>query len=182
MTVGRGNRWRCAGRPRSREAGWWDDFITLADLAPTFVEAAGLKPPTRMTGRSFLGLLTGKEKPGRRDRVFVERERHANVRQGDLSYPSRAARTREYLYIRNFRPDRWPAGDPQTYFAVGPYGDCDGSPTKELILKRRDEPAMKTPFRALFRQTTGRGIVRSEERSRQRGQRRGPAGVRRRPR
>jgi hypothetical protein len=26
---------------------------------------------------------------------------------------------------------------------VGPYGDVDGSPTKELILARKDEPAMK---------------------------------------
>jgi hypothetical protein len=27
----------------------------------------------------------------------VERERHANVRRGDLSYPCRALRTREFL-------------------------------------------------------------------------------------
>jgi N-sulfoglucosamine sulfohydrolase len=116
-----------------------DDFINLADLAPTFLEAAGLKALPEMTGCSFLGLLTGKEKPGQRTRTFVERERHANVRKGDLSYPARAIRTREYLYIRNFRPDRWPAGDPEMYFAVGPFGDCDGSPTKDSILDRRDE-------------------------------------------
>jgi arylsulfatase A-like enzyme len=116
-----------------------DDFINLADLAPTFMEAAGLKPLPDMTGRSFLGLLTGREQPGRRARSFVERERHANVRKGDLGYPARAIRTREFLYIRNFRPDRWPAGDPEMYFAVGPYGDCDGSPTKDFILARRTD-------------------------------------------
>jgi N-sulfoglucosamine sulfohydrolase len=127
-----------------------DDFINLQDLAPTFLEAAGLKPPAQMTGRSFLGLLTGKEKPGARDRVFVERERHANVRKGDLSYPSRAVRTKEFLYIRNLRPDRWPAGDPQTHFAVGPFGDCDGGPTKDYILKRRDQPEMKRYFDVSF--------------------------------
>ncbi len=116
-----------------------DDFVTLADLAPTFLEAAGLKPPPEMTGRSILGLAAGTEKPGARDRVFVERERHANVRRGDLSYPARAVRTRDFLYLRNFRPDRWPAGDPEPYFAVGPYGDCDDGPTKQYILARRDQ-------------------------------------------
>jgi N-sulfoglucosamine sulfohydrolase len=115
------------------------DFISLTDLAPTFMEAAGLSPLREMTGRSFIGLLTGREKPGGRNRAFVERERHANVRKGDLGYPSRGIRTQEHLYIRNFRPDRWPAGDPELYFAVGPYGDCDGSPTKEFILAHRSD-------------------------------------------
>jgi arylsulfatase A-like enzyme len=87
--------------------------INLTDLAPTFLEAAGLKPLPEMTGRSFLGRLTGREKPGQRTRTFLERERHANVRKGDLNYPARTIRTKEFLYIRNFRPDRWPAGDPE---------------------------------------------------------------------
>jgi arylsulfatase A-like enzyme len=113
-----------------------NDFIGLADLAPTFLHAAGVKPVPEMSGRSFAGILTGEEKGSPRDVAFVERERHANVRKGDLGYPSRAIRTREFLYIRNLRPDRWPAGDPELYFSVGPYGDCDGSPTKEAILAR----------------------------------------------
>lgn len=127
-----------------------DDFITLTDLAPTFLEAAGLKPLPEMTGRSFMGLLTGEEKPGRRNMVFVERERHANVRKGDLSYPARAVRTKEFLYIRNFRPSRWPAGDPELHFAVGPFGDCDGSPTKDFILDRRAETGGAEFFRLCF--------------------------------
>ncbi len=127
-----------------------DDFINLADLAPTFLEAAGLEPLPEMTGRSLLGLLTGREKPGRRTRTFVERERHANVRKGDLSYPSRAIRTGKYLYIRNFRPDRWPAGDPELYIAVGPYGDCDGSPTKDFILAHRNEETCARSYELCF--------------------------------
>jgi arylsulfatase A-like enzyme len=99
-----------------------------------------------MTGRSLLPLVNGGSQPGR-DRVFVERERHANVRRGDLSYPSRAIRTKDYLYIRNFRPDRWPAGDPELYFAVGPYGDIDGGPSKSVVLDRRAEPAIAPFFR-----------------------------------
>jgi arylsulfatase A-like enzyme len=114
------------------------DFISLADMAPTFLEAAGLKTLPEMTGSSILGLVEGREKPGGRDKVFVERERHASVRRGNLSYPSRAIRTREFLYIRNLRPDRWPAGDPEQVFSVGPFGDCDGSPSKDYILAHRD--------------------------------------------
>jgi N-sulfoglucosamine sulfohydrolase len=112
-----------------------DDFINLTDLAPTFLEAAGLKPPAQMTGRSFLGLLTGAEQPGARDTVFVERERHANVRKGDVGYPARAIRTKDFLFIWNLRPDRWPAGDPEMWKAVGAFGDCDNGPTKTEILK-----------------------------------------------
>jgi len=65
-----------------------DDFVSLIDLAPTFLEAAGLKPLPEMTGRSLLPLLTS-EKSGQidpaRDKVFFGRERHANVRAGPLA-------------------------------------------------------------------------------------------------
>jgi arylsulfatase A-like enzyme len=126
------------------------DFINFMDLAPTFLEAAGLKPLPQMTGRSFLDLLVTGKSTAKRERTFVERERHANVRRGDLSYPCRALRTREFLYIRNFRPDRWPAGDPQVYKAVGEFGDVDGGPSKQVILDRRHDPAIKRYFELAF--------------------------------
>ena len=130
-----------------------DDFINLTDLAPTFLEAGGLKPPADMTGRSFFGLLTGTEAPGHRDVVFLERERHANVRADNLGYPVRAVRTRDFLYLRNFRPDRWPAGDPQPRKdPMRAYGDCDDGPTKNLMIDRRDEPAMGKLFQLCFAQ------------------------------
>lgn len=118
-----------------------DEFVSLTDVAPTVLEAAGLSPPASMTGRSVLGLLRGKPQAAR-DRVFIERERHAHVRSGNLSYPVRAIRTKDYLYIRNFRPDRWPAGDPQLVFSVGPFGDIDGGPTKSLLLDREHDPTI----------------------------------------
>jgi len=126
-----------------------DAFVNLTDLAPTFLEAAGLKPLPEMTGQSLLPLLSGKKQRGR-DAVFVERERHANCRKGDLSYPARAIRTKDFLYIRNLRPDRWPAGDPEMWFAVGPFGDCDGSPSKKFILDNRDEPVIAEFFQLDF--------------------------------
>ncbi len=116
-----------------------DAFVNLTDIAPTFLDVAGLKPPSNMTGQSWVPLLEGKSQPGR-DAVFVERERHANVRKGDLSYPSRAVRNDSYLYIRNLRPHRWPGGDPEKYVAVGPYGDCDDGPTKHEIIDHKAEP------------------------------------------
>jgi arylsulfatase A-like enzyme len=119
-----------------------DEFLVLTDLAPTLLEAAGVAPPPAMTGRSLMTLLAGAQQGGR-DKVFLERERHANVRRGDLSYPSRAVRTRDFLYIRNLRPARWPAGDPEMYFAVGEYGDIDGGPSKALLLARPADPAIE---------------------------------------
>jgi arylsulfatase A-like enzyme len=119
------------------------DFVSHTDFAPTFLDLAGLDPLPEMTGRSLLPILAGTR---RSDAAFVERERHANVRRGDLSYPSRAIRTSDFLYIRNFRPDRWPAGDPELYFAVGPFGDIDGGPTKSQLLDRRGDPLFSRAF------------------------------------
>lgn len=116
-------------------------FVNHTDLAPTFLDAAGLRPPDGMTGRSLLPLLRGEAVTGR-DQVFVERERHANVRKGDLSYPMRAVRTRDFLYIRNLRPDRWPAGDPERHVAVGTFGDIDNGPAKSEFLDRQADPVI----------------------------------------
>jgi N-sulfoglucosamine sulfohydrolase len=110
-----------------------DDFASLFDLAPTFLEVAGLRPAARITGSSLLGRQRRKE-------IFIERERHANVRKGDLGYPIRGVLDKRHLYLRNFEPDRWPAGDPQHYWAVGPYGDVDDGPTKRRLMKEKPQP------------------------------------------
>ena len=141
-------RWPGHIKPGQRS----EAFITLTDLAATFLDIAQLPKWPEMTSRSFLDVLTGRSSGKDRDHVFVERERHANVRQGDLSYPCRGIRTAEFLYLRNLRPDRWPAGDPTLHFAVGPFGDVDGTITKQLILDQRDAPAMKPFFDINFAQ------------------------------
>ncbi len=124
-------RWASKIKP-----GRCDALVSHTDLAPTFLEAAGLKPSSDMTGRTLLPLLRGEAQEGR-ERVYFGRERHANVRQGDVGYPCRAVRTAELAYIRNLRPERWPAGDPEQWHSVGPFGDCDGGPTKEVVLADR---------------------------------------------
>jgi arylsulfatase A-like enzyme len=123
-----------------------DAFVSLADIAPTVLEAAGLTPPADMTGRTLVPLLEGRPQSGR-DHVFVERERHAYVRAGNLSYPVRAVRTSDYLYVRNVSPERWPAGDPAMVHSVGPFGDVDHGPSKDFVIAYRDDPAI-APFYA----------------------------------
>ncbi len=124
-------------------------FISFQDFAPTFLEAAGLKVPTSMTGRSFLDLLTGDSRVVR-DRVYLERERHAYCRKGNLGYPSRAVRTKDFLYIRNFHPERWPDGDPEYVFSQGPHGDTDESPTKYVIIGGKDDPKIGPLYQLAF--------------------------------
>ena len=57
-------------------------------------------------------------------------------------YPSRGIRTKEYLYIRNLFPDRWPAGVPEgSTHPFGSYADCDAGPTRQFILDNADDPS-----------------------------------------
>jgi len=128
-----------------------NEFVSVTDYAPTILEMAGLVPWPEMTGRSFLDILTGKPGAVVRDHVFVERERHANVRRGDQSYPVRGVRTKDFLYLRNLRPNRQPSGDPIVYYAVGPYGDVDPSRTKGYMIAHQAEPTMQRLFALSFK-------------------------------
>ena len=135
-----------------------DDFVSLPDLAPTFLEAAGVDAPANMTAKSLVSVLqsdqSGQVDP-KRDSVFTGRERHvAKARTGFKPYPQRALRTDQYLYIINFEPDRWPMGTGPGYGApdanMPPYellrentfaafGDLDASPTKAWVITHREE-------------------------------------------
>jgi len=127
------------------------EFVNFIDFGPTFLEAAGIETPNEFQGMSLLDLFNTKnDLAAIRNKVFLERERHANVREGDLSYPSRAIRTTEYLYIKNFETDRWPAGDPQVHQSVGQYGDVDNSISKFLIMAMQGKPTDKDYFELSF--------------------------------
>ncbi|MEJ7595158.1 MAG: sulfatase [Planctomycetaceae bacterium] len=130
-----------------------DDFVSLPDLAPTLLDAGGVAVPGVMTARSLMPVLkaTGNGQiDATRDHVVIGRERHvAKARTDFLPYPQRAIRTAEFLYVRNFKPDRWPMGvapgfgltegpmpsakklDASTFAA---FGDMDASPTKTWLL------------------------------------------------
>ncbi len=147
--------------PRRAHAGRRvDDPVSLVDLAPTILEAAGVRHPGHppMTGRSLLPILAatpGQEGDGvgaERRAVFAARERHSSSRHRNVGYPCRAIRTRDYLLIRNFARQRWPAGAPTKLRADGSpgpphdaYHDIDASPTLSLLVERREDPAI-APF------------------------------------
>ena len=128
-----------------------DAFVNVADLGPTFLELAGIDVPRQMTMRSIKPLILGEGRNTLRDAVFIERERHANVRHDNQSYPCRAIRTRDFLYIRNLRPSRWPAGDPDVLFLHGrPYGDVDTTRVKDFLLAHQDDPAYARHITLIF--------------------------------
>ncbi|RLS54260.1 MAG: heparan N-sulfatase [Planctomycetota bacterium] len=125
------------------------DFISLQDVAPTLLEAVGGDVPADMTGRSLMPLLQS-DKSGAidptRDSVLVGKERHVPSQPApDLGgYPSRALRTGRYLYVRNYRPDRWPNGTGDFENSAVPgvwYGDTDNGATKTYLIQNRDRDA-----------------------------------------
>ncbi|MEM7559602.1 MAG: sulfatase/phosphatase domain-containing protein, partial [Planctomycetota bacterium] len=115
-------------------------FVNLSDLAPTFLESAGLKPPAMMTGGSLADVLTGNESAERKA-AFIAMERHDGCRKGGKGYPCRAIRTKDFLYIHNFEPSRWPSGSPDPAVCARsiPYGEIDSSPTKTFMMEHRNE-------------------------------------------
>ncbi len=116
-----------------------DDYVSFIDFAPTFLEVAGLDWPDSgmepSPGRSLVNLFNsahgGRVDPAR-DHLLIGHERHDVGRPHDWGYPTRGIIRDSWLYVYNFEPTRWPACDPETG-----YLNCDGSPTKTLILDMR---------------------------------------------
>lgn len=130
-------------------------MVSLTDLAPTFLELAGVEVPEIMTGRSLTTILLDNGTTGEAnfDHVVYGRERHtpAQLVPSMDGYPSRAIRTQKYLYIRNLKPDRWPAGVPENAtHPIGFFADCDGSPSKSFLMENKDNPAMQPYYDLCF--------------------------------
>ena len=53
---------------------------------------------------------------------------------------SLAIRTKDLLYIKNFKPDRWPQLEPPLSQGQRTHGDLDGGPTKEWFYTIQNEP------------------------------------------
>ncbi|QIA06347.1 sulfatase family protein [Draconibacterium halophilum] len=116
-----------------------DDFVNFIDFTPTYLEVAGISLEKAglqpITGTSLTDIFYS-EKDGivnpERDFVLVGKERHDVGRPNDEGYPVRGLIKEDFLYIRNFKPERWPLGNPETG-----YLNCDGSPTKTYVLNTR---------------------------------------------
>ena len=147
-------RWGTKGLPKRKVT----DFVSLCDLAPTFLEAAQLESSSAMTGRSLLPQLSAKQsgqvEPARRF-VVTGMEKHVYL------HPSRALRTKDFLYVHNFQPERWPTGEieghnPTYDFKSQPWPtepgafsfNIDPSPSKQLLRLHRDDKTVE-PFAAL---------------------------------
>ena len=123
------------------------DFVSLVDIAPTFLDAAGLDIPDAMSGKSLMPILQ-KEIPsswqGRSSMIFGK-ERHVPCQEGSLAgYPCRAIRTSDFLLIKNYETDRWPSGTPnwqQAFKKNSWLGDCDNGPTKDVVVAMKGKGA-----------------------------------------
>ncbi|GAB2769099.1 sulfatase [Rhabdobacter roseus] len=116
-----------------------DDYVSFVDLAPTFLEIAGLNWQKSgmqpAAGKSLLPILQSSKNgqvEAARDFVLVGQERHDVGRPNDEGYPIRGLHKNGMLYLKNYETSRWPVCNPETG-----YLNCDGSPTKTLLLNLR---------------------------------------------
>ena len=134
-----------------------DDYVSFIDLAPTFIELAGLRwqqtgmagSPGRSLTDIFNSAKSGRVSPAR-DHVLIGMERHDVGRPGDVGYPIRGIVKNDVLYLQNFEPSRWPACNPETG-----YLNVDASPTKSLILDAHRVSAGDQPWALCFGKRPG---------------------------
>ena len=102
------------------------ELLSGEDVAPTLLSAAGLKAPARMSGISFLPLLTGGQFTARKH-VFIERGPHGSapvsVSMSNSGYDlGRAVRSQRYKFIYNCTP----------WIPYGPVDSAGGAAWKEI--------------------------------------------------
>ncbi|WP_319501444.1 sulfatase [uncultured Draconibacterium sp.] len=148
-----------------------DDPVSFADLAPTILDitktsSKGMLP---MAGKSMLNILESKKQgivdPSKKY-VFSGRERHSSSRYKNWGYPQRMIRSKDFLYIWNMKPERWPAGAPQRikpgtedkllpmygidengkHHSDWAFTDIDASPSKSYIVEHHNEPEIQPYF------------------------------------
>ncbi|MCE5205509.1 MAG: sulfatase [Porphyromonadaceae bacterium] len=131
-----------------------ETLVSTVDFAPTIIEAANLKSDVPYSGKSLMPLLTSGTK-NYENTIFAGRERHSFARYNNEGYPVRCIRWKNYLLIRNFHPERWPAGDPQELIGNSEirkpdngYFDIDASPSKEFLVNHQNEKEVASFFRA----------------------------------
>lgn len=118
-----------AGSTSAALVGW-------IDLLPTLLEAAGAEPPPHgrdageLSGRSFLGVMTGR-RDDHREAIFATQSGDGEMNQ----YPSRAARTRDWKYIRNLAPER----EHHTHIDKARGGAHDGGFWASWVARARDD-------------------------------------------
>ncbi|MCQ0110051.1 sulfatase [Zhouia amylolytica] len=129
-----------------------DDVVSFIDFAPTFLELAGvdvndtgMKP---LTGKSLGDIFYAREEgiiDSTRNTVLIGKERHDVGRPDDQGYPIRGIIKDNFLYLHNFKTDRWPAGNPETG-----YLNVDGGATKTVILNQIEDGSLTEYWKLSF--------------------------------
>ncbi len=99
-----------------------DSLVSAVDIAPTFMQLAGLKPSPKFQGKSFVKLLDD-PKATIREYVFAEHNWH------DYQAHERSARSKDFLYIRNAFP----------HLPGTPPADAVRSPTYQAMVKMKNK-------------------------------------------
>jgi hypothetical protein len=129
-----------------------NDYVSFIDLAPTFLQAAGVKQEQSgmhpFAGKTLFNILNS-AKNGQietaRNFVLVGQERHDFGRPNDVGYPVRGIHKNGMLYLKNYEPSRWPACNPETG-----YLNTDGGATKTFILNQRRNGSEKKYWKLCF--------------------------------
>jgi N-sulfoglucosamine sulfohydrolase len=116
-------------------------YVSFIDIAPTLFELVGLdwkeSGMQSTSGISLKPFFAGANE-NFRDHVLIGKERHDVGRPNDFGYPIRGIVKDEWLYLKNYNPELWPAGNPECGYTT-----VDGSPTKTEVLKTRHDPETK---------------------------------------
>lgn len=135
-------------------------LVGFIDLTATIHHAFDIKNEGEhpISGKSFLELLMENQKtttPVHQQKIFAGRERHSSSRYNTLGYPQRCIRTNQFLLVRNYKPERWPAGPGQKNkkgpnSELGPkhngYHDIDACPTLDYLIKGRSDSTISKYF------------------------------------
>lgn len=148
-----------------------DSPVSFADIAPTILEitqtsSKGMLP---ISGKSILSVLKSKEQgivDSTKIYAFSGRERHSSSRYLNWGYPQRMIRSKDFLFIWNMKPQRWPAGAPQrivqgtedellplygidetgVHHSDWAFTDIDAAPTKSYIIENRQDAEIRPYF------------------------------------
>lgn len=119
-------------------------LISGEDIAPTCLEAAGLKVPDRISGVSFLPLLQGREFTNERQFIFGERGPHGSATFDEKTTASavdysRCVRSARYKLIYNVTPNL-------RYTPV----DSGGEATWQQMTTAHEEQTLASEFETLY--------------------------------
>jgi len=137
----------------------YEQLVSFIDITATIHEAMSIKAPKKfpLMGKSFLNVISegGIPTTNNNSQIFAGRERHSSSRYNSLGYPQRCIRTDNFLFIKNFRPERWPAGPGQKFSGkpgsrLGPehggYHDIDACPSLDFMIAQQKDPKIAKYF------------------------------------